>query len=45
MQRALRNTLMTEDGTEKLDKELITTVQKHLVACATTPFHRRKNNK
>ena len=25
MQRALRNTLMTENGTEKLDNELITT--------------------
>ena len=26
MQRALRNTLMTENGTEKLDNELITTL-------------------
>ena len=48
MQRALRNMLMTENGTEKLDNELITTLfKKYHDACVTTPVHacRRKNNK
>ena len=40
MQRALHNTLMTENGTEKLDNELITTLFENITdACATTPVH------
>ena len=34
MQRALRNTLMTENGTEKLDNELITTLFKNITTLA-----------
>ena len=45
MQRALRNLLMTENGTEKLDNELITTLFENITTLAqTTPVHacRRK---
>ena len=34
MQRALRNTLMTENGTEKLDNELITTLFENITTLA-----------
>ena len=34
MQRALRNTLMTENGTEKLDNELITTLSENITTLA-----------
>ena len=34
MQRALRNMLMTENGTEKLDNELITTLFENITTLA-----------
>ena len=34
MQRALRSTLMTENGTEKLDNELITTLFENITTLA-----------
>ena len=34
MQRALRNTLMTENGTEKPDNELITTLFENITTLA-----------
>ena len=34
MQRALRNILMTENGTEKLDNELITTLFENITTLA-----------
>ena len=34
MQRALRNTLMTENGTEKLDNELIITLFENITTLA-----------
>ena len=34
MQRALRNTLMAENGTEKLDNELITTLFENITTLA-----------
>ena len=34
MQRALRNTLMTENGTEKLDNELITALFANITTLA-----------
>ena len=34
MQRALRNMLMTENGTEKLDNELITTLFENITTRA-----------
>ena len=34
MQRALRNTLMTENGTEKLDNDLITTLFENITTLA-----------
>ena len=34
MQRALRNMLMTENGTEKLDNELITTLLENITTLA-----------
>ena len=37
MQRALRNTQMTENGTEKLDSELITTLFENITTLA--PLH------
>ena len=34
MQRALRNTLMTENGTEKLDNEITTTLFENVLTLA-----------
>ena len=49
MQRALRNILMTENGTEKLDNELITTLFENITTLAQlhqfTRAEGKKNNK
>ena len=48
MQRALRNMLMTENGTEKLDIKLITTLFKNITTLAQLHQFTRaeeKNNK
>ena len=48
MQRALRNMLMTENGTEKLDNELTTTLFEHITTLAQLHQFTRaegKNNK
>ena len=47
MQRALHNTLMTENGTEKLDNELITTLFENITTLAQLHQFtcRRKINK
>ena len=49
MQRALRNTLMTENGTEKLDNELITTLFENITPLAQlhqfTRAEEKNNNK
>ena len=48
MQRALRNTLMTKNGTEKLDNELITKLFENITTLAQLHQFTRvegKNNK
>ena len=48
MQRALRNILMTENGTETGQRIDHNSVRKYHDACATTPVHacrRKKQNK
>ena len=49
VQRALRNTLMTENGTEKLDNELITTLFENITTLAQphqfTCAEEKNNNK
>ena len=45
MQRALRNMLMTENGTEKSDNELITTLFKNITTLAQLHQYKRAEKK